>query len=79
VRHRVYAIALTALALAFCGRVLAQLVQLLEPTALLPPFEAWHSGALPYGLLLTAQVLLVFLMVRIVFRMARQRSRPHRR
>ena len=44
------------LLLAFAIRVIAQPLALVFDSALLPPFESWHSAALPYGLLLASQV-----------------------
>ena len=43
----------------FCVRVLAQLIQAVYPLSFLPAFSAWQSGALPYGMLLASQVLIV--------------------
>ena len=51
-----HGVALAILTLAFLARVLAQLVQWLAPTPLLPPFEAWHSATVPYLGLLSSQV-----------------------
>ena len=48
-RRTRYVAALGALLAAFVLRVIAQLVQLIAPVAWLPPFTAWDSGALPYG------------------------------
>lgn len=54
-----HGIVLTILMVAFLARVLAQLVQWLAPTPLLPPFEAWHSATVPYLGLLGSQVLIL--------------------
>lgn len=54
-----HGVALTILTLVFLVRVLAQLVQWLAPTRLLPPFEAWHSATVPYLGLLASQVLIL--------------------
>jgi hypothetical protein len=40
----------------FAVRVVAQPLSLVVHSAVLPPFESWHSGALPYGLLVASQV-----------------------
>lgn len=40
----------------FGFRVVAQPLALVVHSALLPPFESWHSAALPYGVLLASQV-----------------------
>jgi hypothetical protein len=60
------AIVLAVLLLIFVGRVAAQLVQLLAPSPLLPTFSAWQSGALPYGVLLASQVVIVFVSVWVI-------------
>ncbi len=44
---------------AFCLRVMAQFLQWLSPTSLLPPFSAWHSATLPYVWLLASQLLII--------------------
>jgi hypothetical protein len=36
--------------------MVAQPLSLVVHSAFLPPFESWHSGALPYGLLIASQV-----------------------
>jgi hypothetical protein len=56
---RRYALVLWVLLGLFCFRVGAQLIQFAGPVPFLPPFEAWHSGALPYGALLTAQLAII--------------------
>jgi sterol desaturase/sphingolipid hydroxylase (fatty acid hydroxylase superfamily) len=43
----------------FVLRVVAQPLALVLPAGSVPSFESWHSGALPYGWLLTAQVLII--------------------
>lgn len=48
--------ALTAL---FCLRVVGQPLAAVAPVAGLPPFDAWHSGALPYPVLLVTQLAIV--------------------
>jgi hypothetical protein len=63
------AIVLFALLLAFVGRVVAQLIQLLAPTQLLPPFSYWQSGALPYEILLASQILIIVLSVWLITRL----------
>lgn len=52
------------LTLLFVGRVVAQPLAAATGWAWLPPFDAWQSGALPYPLLLTSQVLIVLIMWR---------------
>jgi sterol desaturase/sphingolipid hydroxylase (fatty acid hydroxylase superfamily) len=53
---------LRVLCFLFAFRVIAQLVQRLAPVSFLPPDGAWHSGSLPYSLLLTLQILLLIVM-----------------
>jgi hypothetical protein len=50
---------LTGLAVVFALRVLAQPLATLPGWDWLPAFEVWHSGALPYAWLLTAQLVLL--------------------
>ena len=66
---RPYTILLTVLLALFCIRVLAQLIQAWYPVPFLPPFEAWASGALPYWLLVMAQVLIIVGCSRVIWRM----------
>lgn len=58
-QSRVHAIFIMVLLGLFVFRVVAQLVQLFTPTPILPSFEAWHSGTLPYGLLLAFQIAII--------------------
>jgi hypothetical protein len=62
---RRYALVLGILTLLFVGRVVGQPLALLE-TGLLPPFERWSSGLVPYPLLLPLQLALIVLMLWIV-------------
>jgi len=41
---------------------------LLVHSAVLPPFESWHSAALPYGLLLASQVAILLALGRTAWR-----------
>jgi len=43
----------------FLCRVVAQPLALVVHSAVLPPFETWHSGAIPYSLLLASQLLIL--------------------
>jgi len=43
----------------FALRVAAQPLALVVHASLLPPFESWHSGALPYWLLLVSQLVIL--------------------
>lgn len=47
------------LAMLFVGRVVAQLIQYFYPVDVLPRFEQWQSGALPYGILVALQLVIV--------------------
>lgn len=51
--------ALAVLATAFWGRVLAQLIQWIEPVSWLPSFDSWQSGAVSYGLLVALQAAII--------------------
>lgn len=64
-----YVRALTALFLLFCIRVAIQLFQALSPVAVLPPFDAWQSGALPYSFLLVSQAVIIVVCSRIIWRL----------
>ena len=50
------AFVLVVLMVAFAGRVIVQLVQLVHPVTWLPSFEQWQSGTLPYAVLLAGQL-----------------------
>ncbi len=63
---RKYGFCLAFLLGLFCFRVLAQGIQSIYPLPFLPPFEAWHSGALPYWVLLLAQLIIIFFAFRAV-------------
>ncbi len=51
----------------FC-RVLAQFLQIWEISDVLPSFEAWHSGAVPYEVLFLTQCLILLVCVRIILK-----------
>jgi len=59
--HR-YGLVLWILLALFAFRVAAQLAVLFVPSTLLPDFEAWHSGVLPYWLLVVSQVAILALL-----------------
>ena len=50
-----YAGALWLVFVLFAFRVVAQPLALVVHGGVLPPFESWHSAALPYGVLLASQ------------------------
>lgn len=64
-----YALVLFMLTGLFMFRVVAQLIQVWHPVAFLPSFEAWQSGALSYPMLLLFQVAILWVCLRIVWRM----------
>lgn len=43
----------------FAGRVLAQAIQFVHPVDVLPPFAAFQGSALPYAVLLPAQLVIL--------------------
>lgn len=47
----------------FALRVIAQAISLIFPSEFLPTFESWHGGVLPYPVLLTTQLLILFWLV----------------
>ena len=64
-----YALTLLVLTVLFTFRVVAQLLQVFYPVAVLPSFEVWQSGALPYPILLMFQVAILWVCLQIVWRM----------
>ena len=54
------------LALLFVGRVVVQLIQFLHPVEVLPRFEEWQSGTLPYEALVVVQLAIVAGQLRVV-------------
>jgi hypothetical protein len=52
----------------FIVRVIAQPLSLVIDSQLLPPFESWHGGVLPYPLLLAAQLLIIAWFARTAWR-----------
>lgn len=56
---RSYGYVLLVLLILFSGRVLAQLIQAWVPVRFLPPFDAWHSGVLPYPALVLIQLIII--------------------
>lgn len=57
---------LALLALLFVGRVVVQLIQYFHHVDVLPTFEEWQSGALPYAVLVGFQLVIVAGQVRVV-------------
>jgi hypothetical protein len=60
-----------SLALLFCFRAAGQAIVYFFGVEFLPPMERWHSGLLPYPLLLAVQIALVVLMLRMVWDFSR--------
>jgi hypothetical protein len=77
--RRLYTVSLTVLLALFCFRVLAQLTLWFVEIPFLPPFEAWQSGAVPYGALLVAQIVIIAFYGWILQRVMTNRIRPSRR
>ena len=63
----------------FCFRVVAQLAVAVAPLPFLPSFEAWHSGALPYPVLVACQLLIVALYAWMARGIGSGRTRPDSR
>jgi hypothetical protein len=63
----------------FVLRVVAQPLALILPDGIVPAFESWHSGALPYGWLLAAQLVIIVALGRAALLFAAGRARPRRR
>ncbi len=62
-----YVLILLILSGLFAFRVIAQLIQFVYPVSFLPSYAAWHSGALPYAVLLMTQGLILSVCLRIVW------------
>ena len=58
---------LLGLLLLFFFRVVAQLIQAYSPVTVLPPFETWQSGALPYPVLVLFQLIILAACGRVVW------------
>ncbi|MEM9398737.1 MAG: hypothetical protein AAF984_00880 [Verrucomicrobiota bacterium] len=65
-KQNLYGVALTVLWGLFLFRVLAQLVQSLFPTSFLPAFDQWHSGTLPYPVLVIFQVVILLVCLKVI-------------
>jgi hypothetical protein len=75
---RRYAIGLWLLLLLFAFRVVAQPLALVVDNDLLPPFEAWHSAALPYSLLLASQAAILVALAWTAWRFTTGDVKPRR-
>ena len=58
-----YGVVLWMLLWLFALRVAAQVAAIFVRSPLLPEFEAWHSGVLPYGVLLASQIAILAALV----------------
>jgi hypothetical protein len=67
-----YPLLLGIFTLLFILRVAGQVLVGLGEASMLPPFERWYSGLLPYWLLLPVQIALIVLMLKIVADFARR-------
>ena len=63
----------------FIIRVIAQPLSLVIDSQLLPRFESWHGGILPYPVLLAAQLLIIAFMARTATRFGRGDVAPRYR
>jgi hypothetical protein len=76
--RKFHVVALSILLGLFCFRVLAQLLQRYLELPFLPPFDAWQSGAVPYGILLASQILVIVFYAWILQRIVARRIKPNR-
>lgn len=74
-----YSFWLTVLLFLFCFRVSVQLIQYFFPVNFLPLFEAWHSGALPYWLLVMFQIVIILFCVKVIFSFRKGKVQPNQR
>jgi hypothetical protein len=58
--HEAAASVMTILLVMFVLRVLGQLLVLLFEPAFLPPFDFWQADLIPYWLLLTGQIVIIY-------------------
>jgi hypothetical protein len=63
----------------FAIRVIAQAVALVLPSDFLPTFESWHGGVLPYAVLLSTQLLILYWMVKTAKRFSLNAIQPRQR
>lgn len=76
--QKLYGTILSLLLVLFCFRVFSQLLQLIYPLDFLPSFDQWHSGALPYPVLLGFQVLIITACIRVVVSFFKEKAVPSR-
>lgn len=63
----------------FIFRVVGQFLQLWFNVPLLPSFEQWYSGAIPYPYLLAIQFFIIFWMLRISLKIKNIVIKPNRK
>jgi hypothetical protein len=78
-RLRDYAALLAALTALFALRVAAQAIQCWAPQPFLPPFDEFQGSALPYGILLSSQLIILAAMAHCTLRVRAGTLRPARR
>jgi phosphoglycerol transferase MdoB-like AlkP superfamily enzyme len=69
---------LWALTVFFAFRVIAQPLALVIDLPWLPQFESWHSGAMPYPLLVVAQLFILAWLAITAWRVSHNTVRPNR-
>ena len=75
---QVYGRWLWALTALFAIRVVAQPLALVFDSPLLPRFESWHSGIMPYALLVAAQVCILTWLALNAWRVSHNTLKPNR-
>jgi hypothetical protein len=78
-KEQKYSLWLSILLLIFCFRVVAQFIQYVSPVSFLPPFGDWQSGALSYETLAVSQIIIIFVLLRFVLRVANGKEIPDRK
>lgn len=75
-RGRILFLAMSALVALFVLRVAAQLLQAIYPVEWIPAYEDWHSGVVPYPVLLAIQFCVIYLMSYTLHRARTRKIRP---
>ena len=73
-KRATYAALLWLLTMAFAMRVLGQALQRWAPQPFLPPFDGFQGSNLPYGLLLSVQLVILVVMMIVSRRVRREES-----
>lgn len=63
--RRRFAFWLWLLLVAFCGRVLGQIIVAIWHPRFLPPMSAWFSGLMPYRYLLPSQIVIIVVFTKV--------------